>query len=322
VRSNKSKSREIAIRRNNSAADKIPFRLRPMLATLTDEPFDWPGWRYEEKYDGDRIIAYKQDGQVRLLSRNGKDRTKQFEAVTAAIGRLRPSSLLLDGEVVVFDRGNVSHFQLLQRGEGAPVYMVFDCLWCDGRDLRTQPLIERLAVLAGVLKEGQAIRRAKALATNGLRAFQQAKRRGLEGLVAKDLSSAYVEARSTLWRKVKVHREDEFIILGYTRPGGARRYFGALLLGAHDRGKLRYVGKVGTGFDAATLTSLYRQLVPLKTASLPLAVAIPERNVTLVRPHLVAQISYQELTGDGKLRQPVFLGLRSDKPASDVVLPK
>jgi len=293
-----------------------------MLATLVAEPFDKPGWVYEEKYDGDRMLAYKQGARVLLLSRNGKDNTGRFTAIAAAIARLRPATLLLDGEVVVFDRKRVSRFQLLQQARGEAVYAVFDCLFVNGRDLRQQPLAVRRAALEEVVASQGVLRLSRRLAANGLTAYRLAKRRGFEGLVAKELSSHYSGKRSRSWLKVKVHQEDEFVIVGYTRPEGSRKYFGALLLGAHEHGKLHYVGKVGTGFDGKTLAALDRQFRPLVTGDTPLVDPPRERDVTYLRPHLVAQISYQELTADHKLRQPVYLGLRDDKSAREVTLPR
>jgi bifunctional non-homologous end joining protein LigD len=158
------------------------------------------------------------------------------------------------------------------------------------------------------------------LATDGRKAFQAASRRGLEGIIAKNLSSRYVEGRSVEWLKVKVHREDEFVIGGFTRPSGTRQHFGALLLGVYaDSDGLRYVGKVGTGFDEKTLASLYRKLQELIQANSPFVSDPGERGATFVAPKLVAQISYSEWTEEGKLRQPVYLGLRDDKNPKDVV---
>jgi len=292
-----------------------------MLATLVAEPFDKPGWVYEEKYDGDRILAYKRDARVILLSRNGKDHTSRFPRIAAAIERLRPPTLLLDGEVVVFDRQRVSHFQLLQQDSGDPVYAVFDCLFADGKDLRHEPLSARRTALEGIVSSQGVLLLSRRLAADGLAAYGIAKRRGYEGLVAKDLASHYVGKRSRFWLKVKVHQEDEFVIAGYTMPEGARKYFGALLLGAHEHGKLRYVGKVGTGFDAKTLAALYQKFQPLRSQKTPLVDPPRGNDITYLRPQLVAQISYQELTADRKLRQPVYLGLRDDKSAKDVTLP-
>src|SRR5215468_2620119 len=243
--------------------NRIPFRVKPMLPTLVPKPFDLPGCDYEEKYDGDRILAYKEGERVRLLSRNEKDRTDRFPGIASAIRGLRPDTLLLDGEVVVFDKKGVSRFQLLQRGEGDPVFAVFDCLFHDGHDLRREPLSARWAVLEKAIVAGKELLIAHKLDGNGLEAFRGAQHHGYEGLVAKYLSSPYVEGRSKKWLKVKVHQEDEFVIAGFTQPTGSRRHFGALLLGAYHNGKLLYVGKVGTGFDHKTLGSLYRKFRPL-----------------------------------------------------------
>jgi bifunctional non-homologous end joining protein LigD len=303
-------------------SDRISIRPQPMLATLVAQPFDRPGWVYEEKYDGDRMLAYKEGPRVRLLSRNGKDNTARFPKIVSAIASLRPATLVLDGEVVVFDEKRVSRFQLLQQDRGEPAYAVFDCLFADGKDLRPLPLSARRAALESFVSPRGALMLSRRLAANGLDAYRQAKRAGFEGLVAKDESSPYVGKRSKSWLKVKVHQEDEFVIAGYTAPEGARQHFGALLLGAYQGGKLHYVGKVGTGFDAKTLAGLYRQFQPLITPKPALADPPREHGVTFLRPHLVAQISYQELTADRKLRQPVYLGLRDDKRASEVTLPE
>jgi len=305
---------------------RIPFRVQPMLATLVAEPFDKPGWVYEEKYDGDRMLAYKEGAHVLLLSRNGKDNTQRFAKIAMAIARLHPATLVLDGEVVAFDRQRVSRFQLLQQNTAEPKYALFDCLFVDGKDLRHEPLAERRAALEKVLAAKASAKGvlllARRLAANGLEAYKAAKRKGYEGLVAKDLCSRYVGKRSRLWLKVKIHQEDEFVIVGYTVPAGSRKYFGALLLGAYQRGELRYVGKVGTGFDAKTLAALYEKFRPLVSHKTALVDPPRGHDVTYLRPRLVAQVSYQELTAERKLRQPVYLGLRDDKRAEDVSLPQ
>ncbi len=297
-------------------------QVTPMLATLTREPFHKAGWVYEEKYDGDRIVAYKDGARIRMLSRNMIDRQDRFPHVAAAIRALQPPTLILDGEMVVFDRKRVSRFQLLQQGKGEPVYVVFDCLFRDGADLRREPLPVRRAALEQTLGTSKVLRLSRRLAENGLEAFRIAKQRGYEGLLAKDASSRYVAGRSTAWLKVKVHQEDEFVVAGFTKPEGARRYFGALLLGAYEKGELRYVGKVGTGFNSESLEMLYRKFLPLVSKEAPLAGSVRERETVFLRPTLVAQISYQEWTDDMKLRQPVFLGLRDDKSPKDVRLPE
>jgi len=291
-----------------------------MLATLVSEPFHRRGWVFEEKYDGDRLLAYKKGDRVRLLSRNGKVRTDRFPRIAAAIAGLHPQTLILDGEVVVFDRKGVSRFQLLQQDNADAVYSVFDCLFHDGKDLRHEPLFLRRAEMKAAIGSSRMLIASHRLAANGLEAFRAAKRRGYEGLVAKDPSSPYVEGRSTKWLKVKVHQEEEFVICGYTKPAGARKHFGALLLGAYGENKLHYVGKVGTGFDESTLAALYKRFRPLVRSKAALIDPPREKGAVFIAPKLVAQIAFQEWTADRKLRQPVFLGLRDDKSAQDVVL--
>jgi bifunctional non-homologous end joining protein LigD len=294
-----------------------------MLATLVREPFHKPGWVYEEKYDGYRILAYKEGSRVRLYSRNAIDRTDRFSDIAAAMSALRPSTLLLDGEVSVFDRQGVSRFQLLQNlGAGKSVFAVFDCLYKDGKDLRARPLCERRVALEESTTRNKLIVPSARLASDGLEAYRLATDRKFEGLVAKDLASRYVEGRSKFWLKVKVHQEDEFVIGGFTQPSGARTHFGALLLGAYDGGKLHFVGKVGTGFNDQSLATLFTKFRSLVRQQSPFVDPPRDRDVTFLSPKLVAQISYQEWTADKKLRQPVFLGLRDDKSAQEVRMPE
>ncbi len=303
--------------------DRIPFRARPMLATLVGEPFDRPGWVYEEKYDGYRILAYKEGSRVRLLSRNGKDRTATFREVAEAVRRLPDRTLLLDGEAVAFDRRRVSRFQLLQRGSTPPMLAAFDCLYRNGRDLRREPLVERRRQLERALAARPArLILSRRLGRNGLAAYRAAKRRGFEGLVAKDAASAYEERRSTRWLKVKVHQEEEFVVGGYTPPRGSRTHLGALLLGAYRGRDLRFVGKVGTGFTERALAALARKFRPLERARPPFVDPPREKGTVWLAPRLVAQIAFQEWTADAKLRQPVFLGLRDDKSPREVRLPE
>lgn len=302
--------------------DKIPFRVQPMLATLTQRPFHTAGWVYEEKYDGFRILAYKEGTRVSLLSRNGKDRTQTYANIAAAVAKLAGRTLLLDGEVVAFDARQVSRFQLLQEGKVPPLYAVFDCLYQNGRDLRPEPLSGRRSVMEGAIRGSQLLFPSHRMNPNGLAAFEEAKAKGYEGIVAKDLSSPYVEGRSRKWLKCKVHQEDEFVIAGYTKPAGSREFFGALLLGAYAKGELRYVGKVGTGFDGKTLAELYKKFHPFVRTRPSLVDPPREKDVVHLAPRLVAQIAYQEITAGRKLRQPVFLGLRDDKSPGEVAMPE
>jgi len=293
-----------------------------MLATLVRQPFDKPGWVYEEKYDGYRILSYKQGTRVTLVSRNGKDRTRLFADVAESVRKLPAETLLLDGEVVVFDRAHVSRFQLLQQGDVVSSYAVFDCLYENGRDLRKASLDVRRAALEAAVGKTERIFVSRRLSADGFRAYRTAKKRGYEGLVAKDLSSPYVEGRSTKWLKVKVHQEEEFVIAGYTAPSGTRLRIGALLLGAYGGKQLHFIGKVGTGFSRKTLTSLFQRFKPFVRKKPSLVDPPREAGVTYLAPRLVAQIAFQEWTTDKKLRQPVFLGLRDDKEPKECRLPE
>jgi bifunctional non-homologous end joining protein LigD len=302
---------------------RIPTRVSPMLATLVPAPFHLPGWVYEEKYDGIRILAYKQGKRVRMLTRNDLDRTTHFPGIAEAISRLSNETLILDGEVVAFDVHGVSRFQLLQRGNLSLRYALFDCLFRDGIDLRSKPLADRRKVLEEVVRTpSELLFISHRLAPNGLDAYRIAKRKGFEGIVAKDIDSPYEERRSRKWLKVKVHQEEEFVVGGFTAPAGARKHLGALLLGAYSGKDLSFVGKVGTGFDANTLAELAAAFRPLGRKTPPFYNPPRDKDVTWLEPRLVAQIAFQEWTADLKLRQPVFLGLRDDKEPSEILLPK
>ncbi|MFB3819072.1 MAG: non-homologous end-joining DNA ligase [Candidatus Methylomirabilales bacterium] len=300
---------------------RIPFRVQPMLATLVEGPFHRDGWCYEEKYDGYRILAYKEGREVTLISRNARDRTADFPGVAAALAAAPAITCCLDGEVVAFDPRLVSRFQLLQQGGGPLVYAVFDCLYLAGRDLRRAPLHARREALEGLAAEVPGLLLSRRLGPDGLAAYRLAARKGFEGLVAKDSQSPYVEGRSRCWLKVKIQRQEEFVIGGYTAPAGARAHFGALLLGAYQDRSLRYVGKVGTGFTGRTLAALWRAFQPLIRPQPAFRNPPRERGVTWLAPRLVAQVAFHEWTADGRLRQPAFLGLREDKRPEECRLP-
>ena len=292
-----------------------------MLATLVSEPFHHRGWVYEEKYDGYRILAYKEGSDVALVSRNGKDRTGSFPDVAAAVARLPERALLLDGEVVAFDRKLVSRFQLLQQGEVPALYAVFDCLYRDGRDFRNEPLPERREALEDVIEGYDYLFASRRLEGDGFKAHKTAQRKGWEGVVGKDPAAPYIEGRTKRWLKVKVHQEEEFVIAGYTTPAGSRTHFGSVLLGAYRGRDLHYVGRVGTGFNQKLLASLYGKFQSLVRKD-PAFVDPPRiKGATWLAPKLVAQVAFQEWTDDQKLRQPVFYGLRDDKKPSEVLLP-
>ena len=308
-------------------SDRIPFRVRPMLATLVREPFDRPGWVFEEKYDGYRILAYKEAARVTLLSRNGKDRTQTFAAVAQAVKRLPSRTLLLDGEVVAFDRRGVSRFQLLQNLQSPPSYAVFDCLYEDGKDLRSQPLTDRRAALEDVVdatdrKRGTIFLSAR-LSADGLKAYQAAKQKGYEGVVAKDASSPYVEGRSRYWLKFKVHQEDEFVIVGYTPPAGSRKHFGALLLGAYDHGKLDLRRQSRHRFHPGDAGATLQEISAAGSRQ-----ASRRRSAARAQCHLARAPawSHKSPMENGPTiansASPSFSGLRDDKRPEDVALPE
>jgi len=290
-----------------------------MLATLSKEIVTGPEWVYEEKYDGIRAVAYRDGDRVRILSRTGQDLTAAFTSVVDAVRALPDLDFVIDGELVVFDPSGVSRFQLLQRRgidrRAHTVYAVFDCLRAQGRDLLRRPLEERRArLLALVPKRASPLMPSRRLPRNGEKALATARAKSWEGIIAKIASSPYEPGiRSRAWVKVKVRGESEFVIGGYTPPQGSRAELGALLVGLYDRGRLRYTGKVGTGYTQEMLRDLGAKLKLLRTDKSPFDPPSPIRDAVWVRPRLVAQIAYAEWTADGKLRQPAFLGLRSDK---------
>ena len=293
--------------------------IAPMLATLAEAPFHLPGWVYEEKYDGIRGLAVRMNGRVQLWSRNMIDRTASFPAVVKALEKLKGGDFLLDGEVMVLDEEGISRFQLWQQGAEA-VFAIFDVLVREGESLMHWPWRERRKVLEAMVPEGGkgALRRSRLLELDGLKAYQYAVDHGWEGIIAKDAESVYEPGkRSRSWLKVKVRKESEFVIGGFTAPKGSREDFGALLVGLYDGSALRYCGKVGTGFNAKMLASLGAKLRKLQLAESPFTGAPRFRDATWVRPELVAQLAFHEWTGDGKLRHPAFLGLRDDKKATE-----
>jgi bifunctional non-homologous end joining protein LigD len=294
-----------------------------MLATLSPSIVEGPEWVFEEKYDGIRAVSGREGGQVKIWSRTLQDLTGGFPHVVEAVRALSDGDFTVDGELVALDAKGVSRFQLLQRrgaaGASPTRYAIFDLLEQDGRPLMTRPLSERRAALERLVgRRTDPLFVSRRLLRDGKAAYREAKRLGWEGIIAKDERSPYQPGiRSPLWRKVKVRKESEFVIGGYTAPKGGRQHLGALLVGLYDGPKLRYVGKVGTGFTQETLDMLATKLERLRTDKSPFDLEPRMKDATWVRPRLVAQLVYAEWTADGKLRQPAFLGLRSDKSPSE-----
>jgi bifunctional non-homologous end joining protein LigD len=309
---------------------KLPDQIKPELATLVEKAPDGQ-WSYEVKFDGYRIMARIDHDAVKLFTRNGHDWTHKLPAQAKALASLGVESAWLDGEMVVADEHGVPDFQALQNAfeanrSGNILYYLFDLPYLNGVDLREVPVEERRAALATLLKannEDPLLRFSDAFNEDPEALLNSACQMRMEGLIGKRLGSAYVSRRSSDWIKLKCKHRQEFVIVGYTDPKGSRNAFGALLLGLHDRdsGELRYSGKVGTGFTEATLNSIHDQLKPLVTKK-PAVVNPPSgaefKAVHWLKPKLLAEVAFAEMTKDGSVRHAVFHGLRDDKPAKDI----
>jgi bifunctional non-homologous end joining protein LigD len=313
-----------------SRRSELPREAAPQLATLVDAPPEGPEWLHEIKLDGYRLMCRIDRGAVRLISRNGLDWTDRFPAIAAALGELPIRSAILDGEAVVFDAQGRSSFQALQNALGRVrsaervQLVLFDCLYLDGRDVRAAPLLERKRLLRAALARGPAqplLHFSDHVVGRGTEFFAAACAKGVEGVVAKRADAPYRSGRSRAWLKIKCSRRQEFVIGGFTDPSGSRVGLGALLLGAYDAGgDLRYCGKVGTGFDGATLTALRGALGKIARKKSAFADPPRMRGVHWVAPRLVAEVSFTEWTTDRRVRHPVFLGLREDKTPRSVHL--
>jgi bifunctional non-homologous end joining protein LigD len=293
-----------------------------MKAVLTDEPFSHPDWIFERKLDGIRCLAHRDGGGLRLRSRTDRTMNGEYPELVAALEAEPCRDFVVDGEIVAFE-GRITSFQRLQRRgiERVPTFLyVFDLLRHDGRDVRELPLRRRKALLRRALNFHGPVRFAPHRNEHGEPLFREACRAGLEGLIAKRADSPYRAGRSRDWLKLKCHAEQELVIGGFTAPHGSRTDFGALLVGYFEDGRLRYAGKVGTGFTHETLRHLGRRLRELERDDSPFADVRPiPRGTHWVGPELVAQIAFSEWTRDGRLRHPRYLGLRDDKPAREVV---
>jgi bifunctional non-homologous end joining protein LigD len=302
----------------------------PMKAVLSDRPFSDPLWVFERKLDGERCGALRRDGEVRLLSRTGGILTDTYPELADALSVDGPD-LLLDGEIVAFKGGQTSFERLQQRigirdaerARRSPVavyYYLFDVLELDGADVRSLPLLERKWRLREAVEFRGHLRYTPYRKGDGEAAFRHACRSGWEGVIAKRAASPYVATRSRDWLKLKCAHGQELVVGGWTEPRGSRERFGALLVGYYlPDGRLRYAGKVGTGFDRQTLARLGNELARRERDTTPFEAGDPPRNAHWAEPELVAEIAFAEWTRDGKLRQPRYQGLRDDKQAREVV---
>ena len=309
---------------------KLPAWIQPQLATLTKERFSRDDWVYEPKLDGERCLAFGRKGKVDLLSRNKLKLNSSYPEVVESLEAQPHDAFLIDGEVVAFE-GERTSFSKLQKRMHVPnasealrrsvpvFYYVFDIVHLDGFGLAQLDLLGRKAALEHAFGFDGALRFMPHVVGEGEAYYEEACKRGWEGLIAKKIAARYVGGRTRDWLKFKCSYEQEFVIVGYTDPKGARSGFGALLVGYYDDDELRYAGKVGTGYGQKLLLELTEKLEKIETPEPAFAGKPPFRKgAHWVKPRLVAQVGFAEWTPDGKLRHPRFLGLRRDKKAKDV----
>jgi bifunctional non-homologous end joining protein LigD len=310
--------------RKKGQKTKMPENLKPMLATLTDAPFDRNGWFFEIKWDGFRAIAEIKNKKVRLYSRNNLDFNERFPQIAEELKKI-DENVILDGEIVALDKDGRARFQLMQNylnnNGGVIAYYVFDIIYLDGYDLKNLPLRERRSILQKTIPKLQKISLSDYIENSGKTFYKAAEERDVEGIIAKNSESFYTEGRrSTEWLKIKTSKRQEAVIGGFTKPRGSRKFFGSLILGVFENNKLIYIGHSGGGFDYETQKKLYEKFKKLITDSSPFNV-IPKTNMpaTWLKPELVCEIKFTEWTDDGRMRQPIFLGLRYDKNPKKII---
>jgi bifunctional non-homologous end joining protein LigD len=311
--------------------EPVPDWRAPTLATLTDKRFSDPRWIFERKFDGMRCLAFRDGDRVRLLSRNRQPLNGTYPELVDALGAQHTTRFVVDGEVVAFEGRRTSFARLQGRlgitnpdvARASPVrvvYYLFDLLHLDGKSTTEVPLLWRKKLLRRAIDFGDPLRYTTHRVEDGIDAYRAAYERGDEGVIAKRADSTYDGRRSPNWLKFKCVRDQEFVVGGYTSPKGSRIELGALLIGYHEGRDLVYAGKVGTGFDEATLRSLHERLSPIEQDTPPFTRGlVHESGARWVRPELVVQIGFTEWTRDGKLRHPRYQGLRTDKDPGDVV---
>ena len=306
---------------------KLTDFIKPMLAKETGQAFDNADWLFEIKWDGYRAVSEIKDGEVKLYSRNGLPFNNNYPIVANALKKIKHNAVL-DGEIVILNEEGKSDFQKLQHYEDNtqyPIcYYVFDILSLNGEDTCTLPLTDRKKLLQQLIKNNAVIKYSDHIVGKGMAFFNAAGKQGLEGIMAKKADSEYHKGvRTSDWLKIKHHKSDEVVIVGFTKPTGARKYFGALVLATKNEKGLQYAGHTGSGFTDNDLKEVYDKLAPLKTTNSPFIEKVKTNMpVTWVKPEYVCEIKFTEWTNDGKMRHPIFLRMREDKSTKDIVMNK
>ena len=335
------KKKDLSVRKTpDGEGKKAPFPkiVSPMLATLVDKPFDEPGWLYEIKWDGYKAVAMINRGKVDLISTNNKSFNDKFYPVVDALKKWDINAVI-DGEVVVLNDKGIANFGALQNwrseADGSLFYYVFDIMWLNGYDLKHLPLTRRKEILKETLPVENIIRLSESFDTTATEFLESVSALGLEGIMAKKEDSIYVEGdRTREWLKIKSNKRHEVVIGGFTQNEGSAKTFSSLLLGVFDNGTLDYMGKIGTGFNDKTQKEIMAKMKKLVTKKIPFTETPdvekpsrfrpnpPKAKVTWLKPQLVCEVSYTEITSDGIMRHPSFEGLRIDKKAKDVTKEK
>jgi bifunctional non-homologous end joining protein LigD len=305
----------------------VPDFVPPMMAESAKAPFDSPDWIFEIKLDGYRAMTvFDPAGKPQLWSRNSLPLAAKFPAIAKAVSKLKLRSTILDGEVVAVDENGIPRFQLLQRFQKQPtaptIYYVFDILCHDGEDLTGKSILERRSVLERVLKPAPGIQLGQYVEAEGKALFALTKEKGMEGIIAKRKDSFYRPGKRTSdWLKIKARLQQEFVVGGFTAPKGSRKHLGAVVIGAYTKGKLTHYGYAGSGFSEKGLKDAVERMQPLLIDKCPF-VNPPniKEKIQWVKPKLVCEVEYAELTADEQLRQTTFLGWRDDKKPREVVL--
>ena len=316
------------VQKNEPYKKNFPEFVKPMLCKIKEDIFDHPDWIFEKKYDGFRAIACIKNGIAKIFSRNKLPFDSKYPEIKDDLEKLSVD-MILDGEIAAEDKYGVSKFQLLQNAESKKIsisYYVFDILYLNGYNLMSLPLIYRKDILKSIFLH-QNLKKVKLCPFtrgNGQKFFDESKKNGEEGIIAKDALSYYEPGqRLKHWYKIKNLAEQETVIVGYTHPKGERMFFGSIVLAVKEKKKWIYVGHCGTGFSQVMLENLYNQFIKIKAEGSPFHIPLKlDSKIQWIKPKLVCQIKFKEWTKDGLMRQPVFLGLRMDKKAAEVVQEK